>query len=128
MTGASSPDVAAVLGDNISEADRPAVTGAYADWLAQQRREWLAAGVWGWVNEYRALFGDWGFDLREIGASLTIWHGSEDRFVPIGHGEWLVEQTGAKVVLPPGKGHLSLASSSYREMLDGLLGLTSLRP
>lgn len=72
MTGASSPDVAAVLGDIISEADRRAVTGAYAEWLAQQRREWLAAGVWGGFDDDRAVFGEWGFDLREIGAPLTI--------------------------------------------------------
>jgi pimeloyl-ACP methyl ester carboxylesterase len=124
---ASAEDIVAVLGDVVSEVDRCAVTGGYADWVAGQFARSLASGVWGWFDDDRALFRDWGFDLHEIGAPLTIWHGAEDRFVPIAHGEWLAEQTGAKAELRPDAGHLSIAISSYGQILDGLLGLASLR-
>jgi pimeloyl-ACP methyl ester carboxylesterase len=127
MRGATAADIVAVLGDIVSEVDRRAVTGAYADWVAQQFANSLASGVSGWFDDDRALFRDWGFDLDEIGAPLTIWHGAEDRFVPVAHGEWLAEHTGAKAELRPDEGHLSLAISSYGEILDGLLGLASLR-
>jgi pimeloyl-ACP methyl ester carboxylesterase len=125
MRLASADDIVAVLGDIVSDADRGAVTGGYADWVASQFAGSVAVGVWGWFDDDRALFRDWGFDLREIGAPLTIWHGAEDRFVPIAHGEWLAEHTGGKAELRADAGHLSLAISSYGQILDGLLGLAS---
>jgi pimeloyl-ACP methyl ester carboxylesterase len=115
-----------VLGDVVSEADRSVVTGAYAEYTARQFEKALAGGVWGWFDDDRAMFSDWGFELHEVGAPLTVWHGVEDRFVPVAHGEWLAEQLGAKAELRPDVGHLSLAISSYGQVLDGLLGLASL--
>lgn len=128
MRAASPETIGAVLGDIVSEVDQRAVTGAYADYVAAQFAKGLANGVWGWFDDDCALFRrDWGFDLHEISAPLTIWHGAEDRFVPVAHGEWLAEHTGAKAELRPGDGHLSLAISSYGQVLDGLLGLASLQ-
>ncbi len=127
MRQATSADIAEALGNLISEADRRAVTGAYAEWLVEECAASLAAGVWGWFDDDRALFRDWGFDLGEIAAPLTIWHGGEDRFVPVAHGQWLAERTGVNAELRPDAGHLSLVISSYGEILDSLLGLASLR-
>jgi pimeloyl-ACP methyl ester carboxylesterase len=120
-------DIVAVLGDIVSEVDRDAVTGAYADYLAEQCADSVASGMWGWFDDDRALFSDWGFRLDEIGAPLTIWHGAEDRFVPVAHGRWVAERTGARAELRPDAGHLSLAIDSYDQILDDLLGLASLR-
>jgi pimeloyl-ACP methyl ester carboxylesterase len=128
MRRASPDQIVAVLGDIVSAVDRRVVTGAYADYVAAQFDKALAGGVWGWFDDDRALFRDWGFDLHEAGAPLTLWHGVEDRFVPVAHGEWLAERTGAKAELRSDVGHLSLAISSYGEVLDGLLGLASLHP
>jgi len=127
IDGVSAAEIAAVLGDVVCEADRRTITGRFAEWLAADCAKSLAAGVWGWFDDDRALFRDWGFDLREIGAPLTIWHGEEDRFVPVAHGEWMAAHTGAKAELRPGEGHLSLAISSYGEILDGLLESAPLR-
>lgn len=121
MEGVTAADIVALLGDVVCDADRRVMTGAYAEWLAQECRKSLAAGVWGWFDDDRALFRDWGFDLREIGAPLTLWHGAEDRFVPIAHSDWMAARTGAKAELRPDEGHLSLSISSYGEILDGLL-------
>jgi pimeloyl-ACP methyl ester carboxylesterase len=127
MRRATPADIVALFGDIISEVDRGVVTGAYADWLAEQCADSVAAGVWGWFDDDRALFSDWGFALDEVVAALTIWHGAEDRFVPVAHGRWLAEHTGARPELRPEAGHLSIAISSYGDVLDGLLGLPSLR-
>lgn len=127
MDGVSAAEVAAVLGDVVCEADRRVIAGPFAEWLAEDAAKSLAAGVWGWFDDDRALFRDWGFDLSEIGAPLTLWHGEEDRFVPVAHGEWMAARTGAKAELRPGEGHLSLAISSYGEILDDLLESAPLR-
>ncbi len=127
MRATTPADIAEALGDLMSDADRRVVTGAYAEWLAQESADSLASGVWGWFDDDRALLRDWGFDLGEIGAPLTIWHGVEDRFVPVAHGRWLSERTGSHAELRPDAGHLSLAVGSYGQILDDLLGSPSLR-
>jgi pimeloyl-ACP methyl ester carboxylesterase len=127
MCAATAADIAAVLGDIVSDADRDVIIGAYADYLADQCVESVASGLWGWFDDDQALFGDWGFELDQVGAPLSVWHGAEDRFVPVAHGRWVAERTGAKAELRAGAGHLSIAISSYGEILDGLLGLASLR-
>jgi pimeloyl-ACP methyl ester carboxylesterase len=127
IDGVSAAEIAAVLGDVVCEADRRTITGAFAEWLAAECRRSLAAGVWGWFDDDRALFSDWGFDLGQTGAPLTLWHGEEDRFVPVAHGEWMAAHTGAKAELRPGEGHLSLAINSYGEILDDLLESAPLR-
>lgn len=127
MNGVSGAEIAAVLGDLVCEADRRVITGPFADWLAEECVKSLATGVWGWFDDDHALFRDWGFELGEAGAPLTLWHGQEDRFVPVAHGEWMAAHTGARAELRPGEGHLSLAISSYDEILDDLLESAPLR-
>lgn len=127
MLQATPADIAEALGDLMSDADRRVVSGAYAEWLANECQESLESGPWGWFDDDRALFRDWGFDLSEIGAPLTLWHGAEDRFVPVAHGRWLAERTGADTEFRPDDGHLSLAISCYGQILDALLGSPSLR-
>jgi pimeloyl-ACP methyl ester carboxylesterase len=128
MLSVSVEDVVAILGDLLSEVDRRAISGAYADYVVAQFANALSGGVWGWFDDDRALFGEWGFDLHELSAPLAIWHGAEDRFVPVAHGEWLAEHLGVKAQLRPGQGHLSLAVGSYGEILDGLIAVASLQP
>jgi pimeloyl-ACP methyl ester carboxylesterase len=127
IAGVTGDEIAAVLGDVVCEADRRVINGPFAEWLAEDCAKSLAAGVWGWFDDDRALFREWGFELGEIGAPLTLWHGEEDRFVPIAHGQWMATRTGATAELRPGEGHLSLAVSSYGEIIDGLLESAPLR-
>jgi pimeloyl-ACP methyl ester carboxylesterase len=127
LDGVSGAEIAAVLGDVVCDADRRVIAGPFADWLAEECARSLAPGVWGWFDDDRALFRDWGFELGELGTPLTLWHGEEDRFVPVAHGLWMAAATGAKAELRPGEGHLSLAIRSYGEILDGLLASAPLR-
>lgn len=121
MRDASGEQIIVALGDLVSEVDRQAVTGELAEFIARETRHSLSSGVWGWLDDDQAFLGDWGFDLADIRAPLSIWHGGEDRFVPVGHGEWLAGHVGADSHLRPDDGHLSLALSSYGEVLDTLL-------
>jgi pimeloyl-ACP methyl ester carboxylesterase len=115
-------DVLAAFGDLISEADRPALTGEFAEWAAAATRGALRTGIWGWFEDDMAFIQDWGFDLGTIEVPVAIWQGDDDRFVPFAHGRWLAENvSGAQPFLRAGEGHLSIAVGAYGEILDQLL-------
>jgi pimeloyl-ACP methyl ester carboxylesterase len=121
MLAATGEQIVTALGDNVSEPDRKVVTGAFADYLVRDTVHALSTGVWGWYDDDKAFFADWGFDLDDIRAPLSLWHGGQDRFVPIAHGEWLARRLRATTHLLPEHGHLSLVITSYGEILDDLL-------
>ena len=116
------PDgILSALGDLVSEADRPIVTGRFAEFMAPQLRESLRTGIWGWFDDDRSA-GSWGFDLGAIEVPVTIWQGGEDRMVPFAHGKWLADHvSGAKPRLLPAEGHLSLLIGAYGDVLDDLV-------
>lgn len=121
MVGTSADEIVTVLGDVVSEVDRRALSGALGEFIVKEIGHALAPGVWGWFDDDHALFKNWGFELSEQHAPLAVWHGGQDRFVPIAHGEWLAARLGAEAHLRPNDGHLSLSLGSYGEILDGLL-------
>jgi pimeloyl-ACP methyl ester carboxylesterase len=112
------------LGDLVSEPDAAVLTGEYAEFAAASIRDALRSGIWGWFDDDLALLGDWGFGLDDIDVPVSIWHGHEDRFVPLAHGAWLAEHvSGASVHLLDGHGHLSLAVAHFDQILDDMLRL-----
>jgi pimeloyl-ACP methyl ester carboxylesterase len=127
MVGASADEIVTALGDLVSDVDRRALSGALGEFIVRETGHALSGGVWGWFDDDRAILGDWGFDPREVSAPLSVWHGEQDRFVPIAHGEWLAEHVRADAHLRPDDGHLSLSLGSYGEILDTLLALGSTR-
>jgi pimeloyl-ACP methyl ester carboxylesterase len=122
LRAVSAADVKASLGDLISEADRPALGGGFAEYEAAALRAALSHGVWGWLDDDLAFIEEWGFDLGSIDVPVAIWHGDDDRFVPVAHGLWLTEHvSGATSCLRAGEGHLSLLAGAYGEVLDQLV-------
>jgi pimeloyl-ACP methyl ester carboxylesterase len=121
MVATSPEEVIRVLGDVVSDVDRRALSGALGEFCVRETTHALVGGVWGWFDDDRAILGDWGFDLADISAPLSVWHGGQDRFVPVAHGEWLAEHARADAHLRPHDGHLSLSLGSYGEILDTLL-------
>ncbi len=122
MLGGSAEEVLAQLGDLVSDVDRRAVNDVLGEFMVRELAHSLSAGVWGWFDDDRALFADWGFDLTAIRAPLSLWHGGEDRFVPSAHCEWLAAHLGVEARLLPDRGHLSGSADSYGKILDALVG------
>jgi pimeloyl-ACP methyl ester carboxylesterase len=116
------PDqVAASLGDLVSDVDRAALTGEVAAWLAEVFQESLRNGIWGWYDDEFAFVMPWGFDLHTIGVPVAIWQGGQDRTTPFAHGKWLAAHIpGVHPHLLPDHGHLSLGIDSFGLLLDDL--------
>jgi pimeloyl-ACP methyl ester carboxylesterase len=110
------------LGDLLSEVDRRALTGEYADHIAESFAASVRNGVDGWLDDDFAFISDWGFDLQAISVPVTIWQGGQDRFVPLAHGQWLAEHVhGAHPRLLVDHGHLSIELELYGDILHDLL-------
>jgi pimeloyl-ACP methyl ester carboxylesterase len=122
LAHAEGPQLQAVLGDLLSDVDREALGGEYAEHVAASARAAVANGVWGWFDDDIAHLSAWGFDLAATQRPVTIWQGGQDRFVPPAHGEWLASRVpGARPQLRPEHGHLSLSLGAYGEVLDELI-------
>jgi pimeloyl-ACP methyl ester carboxylesterase len=125
LAGITGADVAAGLGDLVSAADKAAVTGEFADYLAAAFRAAVAGGVAGWRDDDLAFADDWGFNMADVGtgAPVAVWQGDQDMMVPYAHGQWLAANIpGARAHLLPGEGHLTLVHV-FGAILDELLDL-----
>jgi pimeloyl-ACP methyl ester carboxylesterase len=115
-------EVAARLGDLVSDVDRSAISGEAAAWLADVFRESVRNGIGGWYDDELAFVRRWGFDLGDIKVPVAIWQGAQDRMTPFAHGEWLaLHIPGVHPHLLPDHGHLSLGVDSFGRILDDLL-------
>ncbi len=113
MATVQPPNVIEALGDLIADADKRALVGELADYLAESSRYSVSTGVAGWRDDDLAFVAPWGFDVTEIQVPVAIWQGDQDRMVPFDHGRWLAAQVpGATVHLIPGEGHLSLVKNA----------------
>lgn len=101
MLATSQAEIPTSLGDLVSEVDRRAVDSALGEFIVREIAHSLSTGVWGWFDDARAILGDWGFELTGIRAPLHVWHGAQDRFVPIAHSEWLIGHAHAEPHLRP---------------------------
>ena len=119
-------DVAAALGDLVSDVDRASLTGEFAEWTASSFRAAVSTGVAGWRDDDLAFVAPWGFDIGAIVRPVMVWQGDQDRMVPLAHGRWLAEHVaGATSRLRRGEGHLSLGVGAFDEIVDELTALAS---
>ena len=116
--------VADSLGGLIPPVDRAALTGDFAEQTAALFRDAVRTGIWGWFDDDLAFVRDWGFELGEIRAPVSVWQGTEDTMVPFAHGRWLADHVpGATARLLDGEGHLSLSVAAFDRIVDELLGV-----
>lgn len=127
LTVVTGDQVAAELGSLASAADRAALTGQFADHLAEAFRAAVSTGIAGWRDDDLAFTTAWGFSLDDVTVPLSIWQGDEDAMVPSGHGEWLAHQLPrARAHLLRGEGHLTLTLHRIADVLAELVGLAGL--
>ena len=104
----------------LSPVDAQALTGELARWLADSAHDGLAAGDQGWWDDGVSHLTGWGFDLEDIRVPVKIWHGRQDRFVPVQHGQWLAANVPGAAAEISDDGHLSLIAR-IGEIHDWLL-------
>jgi pimeloyl-ACP methyl ester carboxylesterase len=101
--------------------DAAAVRGEFGPWLHRSIKGSLKPGPEGWRDDTVAFRSPWGFDPASVSVPVRVWHGSEDRIVPITHGRWLAGTIpGAEATLSEEDGHLTVAAHRIGEVHDWL--------
>jgi pimeloyl-ACP methyl ester carboxylesterase len=119
ITGAQ---VAAMFGDLVDDVDRSALTGEYAQYVADDMREGQRESFAGWLDDDISFTRPWGFDLDAIRGQVHVWQGAHDRMVPFAHGAWLAAHLpNACAHLHPEHGHMSLAVAGFPAIVDALV-------
>jgi pimeloyl-ACP methyl ester carboxylesterase len=124
MAAITPEQIAAGLGDLISDVDKKVLAAGFADHLAPSFHAALSRGVAGWRDDDLAFTAEWGFPLDPYPVPVAVWQGDQDRMVPFAHGRWLAGHVaGAEVHLEPGEGHLSLMATLLDRIVADLLTL-----
>ena len=114
--------MADALGELVAPVDRDALTGDFADSLAEAARRAVSRGIEGWLEDDLAFVTPWGFEPDAVARPVAIWQGLQDRMVPYAHGEWLAAHIPtAQPHLSEEDGHLSLGVSKLPLILDDLV-------
>ena len=122
MVGADGEQMREELGSLVAKPDFEALQGEYADFAATLLGDGVADGIWGWFDDDMAFEKHWGFELPQIERPVAIWHGAQDMFVPVSHGEWLAAAVpGAESFIEADHGHMSRLGLGYGAVLDQLL-------
>jgi pimeloyl-ACP methyl ester carboxylesterase len=106
----------------LSAADAAVLTGELASFFVTSMRDGLAPGDQGWWDDGVAHMAPWGFTLDAIRIPVQLWHGAQDKFVPLQHGQWLSERIpGVEAHLTEADGHLTLLENRVPEVHAWLL-------
>jgi pimeloyl-ACP methyl ester carboxylesterase len=109
MLGGSPERIAESLASLLCPPDLACLTGDLAQYFYDQIAEALRDGVNGWVEDDFGFVEPWGFEFDEIKVPVQVWHGAQDQFVPVAHGQWLAERIpGAEEHVYAEDGHLTL--------------------
>jgi pimeloyl-ACP methyl ester carboxylesterase len=112
-------EVADALGSLVSDVDKSALTGEFAEMLAELFRRSVSTGIAGWRDDDLAFARPWSFDLKSIRVPVAIWQGAQDRMVPFDHGRWLAANVaGAQSRLLDDEGHISILNHMDRILED----------
>jgi pimeloyl-ACP methyl ester carboxylesterase len=93
------------------------LTGELAEYFHAATAAGIGKRLDGWIDDDLAFLRAWGFDLGAIRTPVQLWHGAQDRFVPIAHGRWLAERIpGVDAHLSEEDGHLTIQVSRIGEV------------
>jgi len=119
---ASAEEIAEMIASLVSPADAAVLGGGIGEYLAECGRLGLAPGAEGWWEDSLAEMEPWGFSFDAIAIPILLLHGRQDRFVPVGHGEWLASRIpGVEARLTDEDGHLTLLVRRVGEVHAWLL-------
>jgi pimeloyl-ACP methyl ester carboxylesterase len=105
-----------------SDADRTVLTPELLAFAHAQLQDGLSQGPDGYIEDSLSDIKPWGFDLHSIKVPVQLWHGTEDRLVPVSHAKWLAAHLPrADIHLVPGEGHISLFARRIPEVQEWLV-------
>lgn len=95
-----------------TEDDMAALSGRWS-WLAAVAGQAMEQGSEGFAEDTLASVQGWGFALDAMDVPVLIVHGTKDKMVPWGHGEWLAARCrAAESLIVPGAGHITVLDSA----------------
>jgi len=122
MRAVSEQELYQSLFDSGSEGDRAVLTPDLIAFAYAQMRDGLSPGPDGFIDDTLSDIKPWGFDFGAIEVPLQLWHGMDDRLVPLAHAKWLAAHLPrAEIHLEPGEGHVSLFARRIPEVHEWLL-------
>ncbi|HEX5251637.1 MAG TPA: alpha/beta hydrolase [Gaiellales bacterium] len=111
MLAMTAADLAEAWSEGISPGDGELLHGPFGAWLHRSIRVGIEPTADGWIDDSLAFDSPWGIDPAAIAVPVKVWHGEDDRFVPVEHGRWLAARIpGAEADLRDGDGHLGVAA------------------
>jgi pimeloyl-ACP methyl ester carboxylesterase len=123
MLAADPESLADTIRSLLSPADAAIFTGEIAEHLHAATREAIGKRLDGWIDDDFVFVSPWGFELDAVAVPVQLWHGAQDRFVPIAHGEWLAERIpGVDAHLSERDGHLTIQFERIGEVHAWLQG------
>jgi pimeloyl-ACP methyl ester carboxylesterase len=123
LLSSNAADLLAAYPTLVSAPDAAALSGELAGYYARRDKDSLAPGIEGWWEDSWALMKPWGFALERIRGPVALWHGRQDRFVPVQHGEWLGDHIpAADLHVTDEDGHLTLFQHRIPAVHNWLLG------
>ncbi|MBZ9752242.1 alpha/beta hydrolase [Deinococcus sp. HMF7604] len=91
--------------------DHAALAGDWS-WLNTVVRPALAQGPGGMIDDDLAYVRPWGVELSQVQVPVALYHGGEDRIVPVAHAAWLAAHLPrATLTRSAGDGHLSVLNA-----------------
>jgi pimeloyl-ACP methyl ester carboxylesterase len=127
ILAATPEEFAASMESLLSPPDRAVLTSELLDWLVESFQVAVAPSLQGWWDDGASKMTDWGFSLGAIRVPVKIWHGRQDRFVPVQHGQWLASAVPiAEADISDRDGHLTMIAR-IGEVHDWLLKRFSAR-
>jgi pimeloyl-ACP methyl ester carboxylesterase len=112
-------EIREAFGGLISDADKKAMEGLFADVIAAAIRSGIAVSFDGWVDDDVAFTKPWGFELSAITKPVKIWQGDQDLMVPHAHSRWLAKHIPtSELTFIPGQGHVTLLVDYADKVFD----------
>ena len=106
----------------LSPADAAVLSYDIAAFIVGCTTDGLAPGDQGWWDDGCADMAPWGFSFDAIEIPVQLWHGAQDQFVPIQHGQWLAAHIpGVDAHLTDTDGHLTLIVNRVPDVHEWLL-------
>jgi pimeloyl-ACP methyl ester carboxylesterase len=122
MLAAEPQALADALRSLLSPPDAAILTGEVAEFLHEATQMGIGERLDGWIDDDFVFLEPWGFELEDIRTPVKLWHGAQDRFVPLAHGEWLAEHIpGVEAHLSEQDGHLTIQLERIGEVHAWLL-------